>query len=151
MIRHARAWSASSSPILALPVAVIEPSLGAALITLIGPPALLAPRRVAACGAAIPVPAVAVRADEEHHPAIRAQAKPLQQYRLMRRHAYRRRDWTTAPFRVSLDLFAWSHLLDTKGDDTRASTVGAVGALSATAFCPPYSVLMIGRTPRLRR
>lgn len=37
--------------------------------------------------------------------------------------------WTKAPFRVSLDLFAWSHLV-TKGDDTRASTVSAVGALS---------------------
>src|SRR5215467_7420070 len=102
MIRHARAWGASSSSILALPVAVIEPPFRAALIPLIGAPALLPPRRTAAHGTAIPMSAVAVRANKEHRPAIGAQAKPLQQYRLMRRHACRRQSWTTAPFRVSL-------------------------------------------------
>ena len=91
MIRHMRAWGASPGPRLALPVAMIEPPFGAALMALIGAPALLAPRRVDACGAAIPMPAVAVRAKEEHRPAIRAKTKPLQQYRLMRRHACRRR------------------------------------------------------------
>ena len=39
----------------------------------------------------------------------------------------------------------FGHLLDTKGDDIGASTVGAVGAFPTTASCPPYSVLMIGR------
>ena len=39
----------------------------------------------------------------------------------------------------------WSHLPE--GDDIGASTVGAVGALlSCRLPCPPYSVLMIGRT-----
>lgn len=60
MIRHARAWDALSLPILALPVAVIEPPFRAALMALIGAPALLPPRRTAARGAAIPMPAVAV-------------------------------------------------------------------------------------------
>ena len=129
MIRHARARDALSSPILTLPVAVIEPPFGAALMALIRAPALLTPGRTAARGAAIPMPTVAVRAHEEHRPAIPAQAKPLQQYRLMRRHACPPAGWTKAPFRVSLDLFAGLTFV-TKGDDIRASTVGAVGALS---------------------
>ena len=151
MIRHDRALRAPPSPILVLAVAVIEPPFQAALIALVRAPALLAPRPAAARHAAIPVPAVAVRAKEEHRPAVRAKANSLQQYRFVRRHACRRRGWTTAPFRVSLDLFARSYLLDTKGDDIGASTVGAVGALSCNRLCPPYSVLMIGRTSRLRR
>ena len=108
LIRHA--GSCVTFPVCPLPVPMIEPPFGAALMALIGAPALLTPDRTAARGAAIPMPAVAVRANEEHRPAIRAQAKPLQQYRLMRRHACPQAGWTKAPFRVSLDLFAWSHL-----------------------------------------
>jgi hypothetical protein len=104
MIRHAQTRSASSSPILALPVTVIQPPFRTALMALIGASTLFAPCPAAARVVAISMSAVALRTEEEHRPAIRAKAKPLQQYRIKRRHACRRRGWTTAPVRVSLDL-----------------------------------------------
>lgn len=119
MIRHARALGASAGTILALPVAVIETPFQAALIALVRASALLTPGPAAAGDAAIPMATVAVRAKEEHRPAIRAKTKPLQQNRFMRRHACRRRGWTTAPFRVSLDLFVsvtfWTRRVTTSG------------------------------------
>lgn len=145
MIRHAGA-SVALLPVVALTVAMIQPSFRAALMTLIGPPPLLSPRPFAAGSAAIAMPTVAVRAQKEGCPAVRAETGPLHQYRFMRRHAYpQAARWTPAPIRVSLDLTVWSHLPE--GDDIGASTVGAVGALlSCRLTCPPYSVPMIGRT-----
>ncbi len=145
MIRHRRALFASS-PVVALPVAMIQPPFRAALMTLIGPPSLLTSRPFTARFAAIAMSTVAVRAQEEGRQAIRAETGPLHQYRFVRRHACPQAAcWTPAPVRVSLDLSVWSHLPE--GDDIGASTVGAVGALlSCRLPCPPYSVPMIGRT-----
>ena len=71
MIRHGGALFASL-PVVALAVAMIQPSFRAALMTLIGPPPLLSPRPFAAGLAAIAMPTVAVRAQEEGRQAVRA-------------------------------------------------------------------------------
>lgn len=86
MIRHVGAFLAPL-PVVALAVAMIQPSFRAALMTLIGPPPLLSPRPFAAGLAAIAMSTVAVRAQEEGRQAVRAETGPLQQYRSMRRHA----------------------------------------------------------------
>lgn len=145
MIRHLGALLASL-PVVALAVAMIQPSFRAALMTLIGAPPLLSSRPCAAGLAAIAMSTVAVRTQEEGRQAVRPETGPLHQYRFMRRHACPQAAcWTPAPVRVSLDLSVWSHLPE--GDDIGASTVGAVGALlSCRLPCPPYSVPMIGRT-----
>jgi hypothetical protein len=90
MIRHARALFASL-PVVALPVAMIQPPFRAALMTLIGPPPLLAPCAFTASGAAIAMSPVAVRTEKKGYQAIRAQTDPLHQYRFVRRHASSRR------------------------------------------------------------
>lgn len=145
MIRHGGALF-TPLPVVALAVAMIQPSFRAALMTLIGPPPLLSSRPFAAGLAAIAMPTVAVRTQKEGRQAVRAETGPLHQYRFMRRHACPQATrWTPAPVCVSLDLSVWSHLPE--GDDIGASTVGAVGALlSCRLSCPPYSVPMIGRT-----
>jgi hypothetical protein len=116
------------------------------LMTLIGPPPLLSPRPLAAGLAAIAMPTVAVRTQEEGRQAVPAETGPLHQYRFMRRHACPQAAWwTPAPVRVSLDLSVWSHLPE--GDDIGPSTVGAVGALlSCRLSCTTYTVAMIGPT-----
>lgn len=145
MIRHVGTLFASL-PVAALAVAMIQPSFRAALMTLIGPPPLLSSRPCAAGLAAIAMPTVAVRTQEEGRQAVRPETGPLHQYRFMRRHACPQAAcWTPAPVRVSLDLSVGSHLPE--GDDIGASTVGAVGALfSCRLSCPPYCAPMIGRT-----
>lgn len=145
MIRHRGALLASL-PVVALAVAMVQPSFRAALMPLIGPPPLLSSRPCAAGLAAIAMATVAVRTQEEGRQAVRPETGPLHQYRFVRRHACPQAAcWTPAPVRVSLDLSVWSHLPE--GDDIGASTVGAVGALlSCRLPCPPYSVPMIGRT-----
>jgi hypothetical protein len=90
---------------------MIQPPFRAALMTLIGAPSLLASRSSAAYIAAIAVPTVAVRAKEEGCQAVRAKTSPLQQYGFLRRHASSRRAGHRHPFRVSLDLSVWPHLL----------------------------------------
>jgi hypothetical protein len=75
------------------------------LMTLIGPPPLLSSRPCAAGLAAIAMPTVAVRTQEEGRQAVRPETGPLHQYRFMPRHACPQAAcWTPAPVRVSLDL-----------------------------------------------
>ena len=90
MIRHTRALFASL-PVVALPVTMIQPPFRAALMTLIGPPSLLASGVFAASGAAIAMSPVAMRTQKEGRQAIRAETGPLHQYRFVRRHASSRR------------------------------------------------------------
>jgi hypothetical protein len=74
-----------------LPVTMIEPPFRTALMTLIGPPPLLAPCSFTASATAIAMSPVAVRAEEERRQAIRAETGPLHQYRFVHRHASSRR------------------------------------------------------------
>lgn len=90
MIRHARAFVASL-PIVALPVAMIQPPFRAALMTLIGPPPLLASGVFTASRAAIAMSPVTVRAEKKGRQAVCAKTSPLHQYRFVRRHASSRR------------------------------------------------------------
>ena len=90
MIRHARALLASL-PVVALPVAMIQPPFRAALMTLIGPPTLLPSGAFTASRAAIAISPVAVRAEEKSRQAVCAETSPLHQYRFVRRHASSRR------------------------------------------------------------
>ena len=75
MIRHASFLPAA--PIRALPVAMIQPALGAALVSAVGAASLLEPRLVAAGEAAIALSSVAVLTDPEHRVASTAAANPL--------------------------------------------------------------------------
>jgi len=69
-------------------IAMIEPSLGALLVTPVGAPPLLAAGLLAASGAAVAVSAIAVRADEEHRVALSTQANPLPQNRFAMNHRH---------------------------------------------------------------
>jgi hypothetical protein len=80
LIRHAGLRPAL--PILALPVAMIQSSFRAALMTAIGRAALSLSRRCAANRTAIALPAVTVRTNEEQHGAGAAQTEPRPQNRL---------------------------------------------------------------------
>ena len=79
----------ASAPVLALPVAMIEPSFRAPLVASVGPPALLRAGMLAARDAAIAMSAIAVRAEEEDRLALLTKANPLPQNRFVvnRRHA----------------------------------------------------------------
>ena len=78
MIRHAALGCllAPTLPILTLPVAMIESSLGALLMPTIGASPLMEPGLMAAGQAAIALPAVTVRAEKEHSAAFVTQANP---------------------------------------------------------------------------
>jgi hypothetical protein len=76
LIRHART-AGPALPILPLPVAMIEPSFRAALVTAVGAASLLDPGLSAASGTAITVSAITVLADPEHRVASNAAANPL--------------------------------------------------------------------------
>jgi len=70
-----------------LPIAVIEPPFRALLVATVGTAPLPAPGGGAAGGAAVAVPAIAMRADEKHRPAVAARTNPLPQNRFaVRRH-----------------------------------------------------------------
>jgi hypothetical protein len=86
MIRHAHRF-AVLLPVLALTVAMIEPPFRAALMTLVGAPALLASCTPTARLAAITMSPVAMRTEKEGRQAIRAKTSSLHQYRVVRRHA----------------------------------------------------------------
>ena len=77
MIRHAS--EAVAFPVGPLPVAVIEPSLPALLVSPVGGPPLLPPRFPPAALAAVLVPPVTITADPEHRATAGAPAKPLTQ------------------------------------------------------------------------
>ena len=75
MIRHAP--QAAAFPVGPLPVAVIEPSLPALLVSPVGTPPLFAPHPVAAPLPAVDLSPVAGIADVKHRPATRPSAKQL--------------------------------------------------------------------------
>lgn len=77
MIRHA--CSRSSPPILLLPVAMIQPSLVALLVTVVGATTLPDAGFGATRGAAIALSAIAMPTDPEHR--VTLAAKPLTENR----------------------------------------------------------------------
>ena len=74
LIRHAAPQPTET--IGALPVAMIQPSLDAVLMTPVGCAMLPAPRMTAALRAAITLAAIAAGANPEHFPAVGVAAKP---------------------------------------------------------------------------
>ena len=72
-----------------LPVTMIELSFRALLVPAVGAPPLFEPSLLAAFGAAIAMPAITVRADEEDRMALSAQTQSLKENRFAvnRRHA----------------------------------------------------------------
>jgi hypothetical protein len=66
-----------AAPIRALPVAMIQPTLGAALVPAVGAAPLLESRLAATSGTAIALSTVAVLTDPEHRVASTAAANPL--------------------------------------------------------------------------
>ena len=72
MIRHAILFLTASPPIFPLVVVMVEPPARTLLVPFIGIPPLLTPGLIAALDAAITVPAIAVRADEEDSVALLA-------------------------------------------------------------------------------
>ena len=78
-----------AAAVFPLAIAMIELPFGALLVAAIGPPPLLAAGLLAALVAAVAVPAIAMRADEENRVAALTKANPLPQNRfaMNRRHA----------------------------------------------------------------
>ena len=90
MIRHASARLAGSTPVLPLPVTMIEPPFRALLVPFVGLAPLLTAGLFAAFDAAIAVSAIAVRADEKHRMTASAETRPLEEncfVAMNRRHA----------------------------------------------------------------
>ena len=81
MIRHARWRLPAAAPVIALPVAMIEPSFGALLVAGVGAPSLVEAGTLTAWGAAVALSAIAVRADEEHCVTLATEANSLPEYR----------------------------------------------------------------------
>jgi hypothetical protein len=79
----------ATAPAIALTVAMIEPSLGALLVTAVGAPSLADPGMLTARGAAVALSVIAVRADEEQRVTLATEANSLPEYRfaMNRRHA----------------------------------------------------------------
>ena len=93
MIRHAP--EAAAFPVGSLPVAVIEPSLPALLVSPVGGPPLLPPRFLSAPVPAVDLPPIAGTADVEHRPATRPAAEQPPQHHFSG-HRSPARVWTTA-------------------------------------------------------
>ena len=74
MIRHA---PSAAFPVGPLPVAVIEPSLPALLVSPVGGPPLLPPRFLSAALTAVSVAPVTMTTDPEHRATVGPPAKPL--------------------------------------------------------------------------
>lgn len=92
MIRHARRRRLPTQPVLALPVAMIEPSFFAALVPPIRAAPLMETGLLPALWTAIAMPPITVRADEEDRVAVLPAARPLQEMRIvMGRHRRHRR------------------------------------------------------------
>lgn len=89
MIRHASLFLTAATPVFPLVAVMIEPPFRALLVAFVGLPPLLPAGFVAACGAAIAVSAIAVRADVEHRAALPAETNPMKEDRfpVYRRHA----------------------------------------------------------------
>jgi hypothetical protein len=89
LIRHAQGPLVTALTVFALTVAVVEPSLGTLLMTVVGAAALLAAGLVAAVGAAIAVAAITGNTNEEHGLTLCVEAHSLpENYGFLgRRHA----------------------------------------------------------------
>src|SRR5262249_43552436 len=80
-----------------LPIPMVEPSFRTLLVAAIGAAPLTKPGLRAARDAAIPLPAVATRAEEEDGAALPAHADPyFEDYFVIRRQPSLQRAWTTA-------------------------------------------------------
>ena len=88
MIRHAGLFLTASPPVFALVIVMIEPPAGALLVPFVGLPPLLTTGLIAAPGAAIAVPAIAVPADEKHCVALPAatDSKKENRFAVYQRH-----------------------------------------------------------------
>lgn len=90
MIRHARRRGLLAKPILALPVAMIEPAFYTALVPPIGAAPLMETGQFAALRTAVAMPPITVRADKENRVTVLPAACALQQLRFImgrqRRH-----------------------------------------------------------------
>ncbi len=75
LIRHAFCVTAAAIPLLT--VAMIQPPLGALLMTPVGRALLSAPHLAATRCRAILLPAIAAHANPKYRPALRVAAKPL--------------------------------------------------------------------------
>lgn len=75
LIRHAFYVTAAAIPLLT--IAMIQPPLGALLMTTVGGAMLAAAHMAAALVRAVPLPAITARANPKYRPAIRVAAKPL--------------------------------------------------------------------------
>jgi len=85
LIRHA--GLSATFPVLPLPVAMIEPALGALLVPAIGAAALLEASLAAAIQAAIAMSAITMLADQKQR--LTAQAKPLPKHHFAVRRRHR--------------------------------------------------------------
>jgi hypothetical protein len=92
LICHATTTPAA---ILALSIPMIEPGFQALLVATVGLSQLFPPALLSAWMAAVGLPAVAGKADEEHRPAAHGAAKQLSQYQ-SRSHCPLRQEWTMA-------------------------------------------------------
>lgn len=88
MIRHAQLHLTETAAVLALTIAMIELAFEALLVAPIGRPPLPAAGLQAAWLAAVAMPAIAVRADEEYHVAGLTKANPLPQNRFAMNHCH---------------------------------------------------------------
>jgi hypothetical protein len=80
LIRHARGLPAAAT-VIALTIAMIEPSFGALLVAAVGAPSLVEAGLLTALGVAVALSAIAVRADEEHCVTLVTEANSLPEYR----------------------------------------------------------------------
>ncbi len=81
LIRHARLGLPAAAPIIALTIAMIEPSFGALLVAAVGAPSLVDAGSLTALGTAVALPAITVRADKEHRVTFLTEANSLPEYR----------------------------------------------------------------------
>jgi hypothetical protein len=108
LIRHARLCLAA--PILALPVAMVEPAFRAALVAAVSAAPLLASRFGTASEAAIALSSITVLTDPEHRVASAATANPLtENYFAMNRQCPPTAGWTTGngSWQVRTSFDAW--------------------------------------------
>jgi len=82
LIRHDLLDLPAAAPIIALAVAMIEPSFGAPLMAVVGAASLVASGTLTALGAAVALSATTVRADEEYGVTLVTEANSLPEYRL---------------------------------------------------------------------
>ena len=81
--------SPAAAPVIALTVAMIEPSFGALLVASVGPTSLAEAGLLTTFVTAVTLSAIAVCADKEHRVTLVAEADSLPEYRfaMNRRHA----------------------------------------------------------------